>query len=304
MAELHVVTGAFGYTGKYIARLLLARGHRVMTLTGHPDRPNPFGDQVRALAFHFDRPDLLAESLRGVDTLYNTYWVRFAYGEVDYDLAVRNTKILFQAAREAGVKRVVHVSITNASSESPLPYFRGKGVLEEALRESGLSYAIIRPTVVFGPEDILINNIAWLLRRFPLFIVPGSGDYRLQPIFVEDLAELVVRAGEAGGENMEIDAVGPERFTFDELVALVARTVSSRAARVHLPPAVALAAARGISRLLGDVLLTRDEVDGLMADLLIADGPPPGKRRLSDWLRENAPGVGARYASEVARHYR
>lgn len=303
MAELHAVTGAFGYTGKYIAKLLLAKGHQVMTLTGHPDRPNPFGERVRALPFHFDRPDLLAESLQGVSTLYNTYWVRFPHGRVDYDLAVRNTRTLFQAARQAGVRRVVHVSITNASSKSPLPYFRGKGVLEEALKESGLSYGIIRPTVVFGPEDILINNIAWLLRRFPVFVIPGSGRYQLQPIFVEDLAELAVGAGEAG-ENRVIDAVGPERFTFDELVALIGSTAGSRTARLHLPPLVALAAARGIGRFLGDVVLTRDEVDGLMANLLIADGPPTGRRKLSDWLRENAPSVGARYASELKLHYR
>ncbi|MBI3945494.1 MAG: NAD(P)H-binding protein [Armatimonadetes bacterium] len=301
--DLHVVTGAFGYTGKHIARRLLAAGKRVVTLTGHPDRPNPFGEQVRALPFHFDRPDELARSLQGARALYNTYWIRFPHCGTTYEKAVENTKVLIGAARQAGVGRLVHVSITRASEESPLPYFRGKGILEKEIAASGLSYAILRPTVIFGPEDILINNIAWLLRRFPLFAVPGSGEYRLQPVFVEDMAALAVAA--AGSEqNVVMDAVGPETFTFDGLVRLIAGVVGSRARILHAPPGLVLFSAAVIGRLVGDVLLTRDEVEGLMAGLLVSDRPPTAQTRLSEWLRENADRVGARYASELRRHYR
>ncbi len=303
MPELNVVTGAFGYTGKYITRRLLAMGRRVKTLTGHPNRPNPFGEQVSVAPFNFDHPDELVKSLRGATTLYNTYWVRFPHGAVTFDTAVENTQTLIRAAKEAGLRRIVHVSITNASSDSPLPYFRGKGRLEEAVMESGLSYAIIRPTVIFGAEDILINNIAWLLRRFPVFAVPGTGDYRLQPIFVEDMAEIVVRAGQQD-ENLVIDAVGPEVFTFNELVRLIAGTVSSRARIVHVPPGLALFLSRLIGYIVQDVVLTRDEVAGLMAGLLVSEQPPTGHTRLSDWLAENANRVGAKYASELNRHYR
>ncbi|HYG57273.1 MAG TPA: NAD(P)H-binding protein, partial [Symbiobacteriaceae bacterium] len=203
MTELHVVTGAFSYTGKYITRRLLDRSIQVRTLTGHPNRPNPFGQAVEAVPYAFDQPARLVESLRGASTLYNTYWVRFPYGDASYEQAVRNTETLFRAAREAGVRRVVHVSIANADPASPLPYYAGKGRLEEALASSGLSYAILRPTVVFGREDILINNIAWLLRRFPIFGVPGSGDYGIQPIYVEDLADLAVAAA-GRKENMAL----------------------------------------------------------------------------------------------------
>ncbi|MFQ5610828.1 MAG: SDR family oxidoreductase [Anaerolineae bacterium] len=302
-SELHVVTGAFGYTGKYITRRLLAEGHSVLTLTGHPGRPNPFGERVRALPFNFDRPAELARSLQGATTLYNTYWVRFSYGPVTFERAVENTQTLINAAQEAGVRRVVHVSITNPSLDSPLPYFKGKAKLEAFIRQSGLSYAIIRPTVIFGPEDILINNIAWLLRRFPLFAIPGSGEYRLQPIFVEDMAGIVVEAGR-GETDVLIDAVGPEVYTFNDLVRLVAAKVGSRARLIHLNPGLALLMSRLLSLVVRDVLLTRDEIEGLMAGLLVSQDPPTGHTRLSEWLDGEGRQVGARYASELARHYR
>jgi len=278
-SELNVVTGAFGYTGKYIARRLLADGIRVKTLTGHPERPNPFGAQVVAAPFNFDDLPTLIDQLSGASTLYNTYWVRFSRGEVTFDRAVENTRTLIQAAKDAGVGRIVHVSITNPSLNSSLPYFRGKAQVEEAIIDSGISYAIIRPTVIFGIEDILINNIAWMLRRFPLFVVPGGGGYRFQPIFVEDLAGLAVDAG-GQEDNLILDAAGPETYTFDEFVRLVGQTMGSRTKIVHLPSALALGISKIVGYFLGDVVLTRDEITGLMSDLLISDAPPAGNTSL------------------------
>lgn len=301
-SEINVVTGAYGYTGRYITRRLLAAGKGVVTLTGHPGRPSAFGDAVRAIPFHFDDPAALADSLRGATTVYNTYWVRFDRGDATHSRSVANTLALIRAAREAGVPRFVHVSITQADASSPLPYFRGKGILEEALIGSGMSYAILRPTVIFGREDILINNIAWLLRRFPLFAIPGDGSYQLQPIFVEDLAALAVSAG-ARDANETIDAVGPDVFTFDGLVRLIAQTVGSKAWIFHAPPALTLLAGGLIGAALGDVVLTKDEVTGLMASLLVSGRPPTGSTRLADWLAANAATVGSRYANELKRHY-
>ena len=303
MPELNVVTGAFGYTGKYIARRLLADGIRVKTLTGHPERPNPFGAQVVAAPFNFDDLPTLIDQLSGASTLYNTYWVRFSRGEVTFDRAVENTRTLIQAAKDAGVGRIVHVSITNPSLNSSLPYFRGKAQVEEAIIDSGISYAIIRPTVIFGIEDILINNIAWMLRRFPLFVVPGGGGYRFQPIFVEDLAGLAVDAG-GQEDNLVLDAAGPETFTFDEFVRLVGQTMGSRTKIVHLPADLALGLSKIVGYFLGDVVLTRDEVTGLMSDLLISDAPPAGKTSLKSWLTANFATLGGSYTSELDRHYR
>jgi len=120
---------------------------QVKTLTGHPERPDPFGNQVIAVPFNFDDPAALIDELSGATTLYNTYWVRFSRGEVSFDRAVENSKTLVRAAKEAGVGRIVHVSITNPSLDSSLPCFNGKAQVEEAIIASGVSYAIVRPTV-------------------------------------------------------------------------------------------------------------------------------------------------------------
>jgi NADH dehydrogenase len=299
--ELDVVTGAFNYTGRYITRRLLSMGRNVRTLTSQGGEGS-LAEKVEAFPFTFDDPARLKESLKGASAFYNTYWVRFPRGETTYEKAVENTRVLIRAAKEAGVRRFVHISITNASQDSALPYFKGKGQIEEALIESGLSYAIIRPAVIFGKEDILINNIAWILRRFPVFGVMGSGAYRLRPIFVEDLARIAVDAGQKN-ENVTIDAVGPETFTFDELVRLIARKTGSRSGIIHVPPAMGYLFSKMIGLLVGDVVLTWDEVRGLTAGLLDTDSPPTGETRLSEWLEQNAQGVGKRYASELKRHY-
>jgi NADH dehydrogenase len=260
-----VITGAFSYTGKYTTHLLLERGCAVRTLTNHPHRENPFGERVSVYRYNFGRPDLLVENLRGADTLINTYWVRFPHRGVTYETAVHNTRTLIAAARAAGVRRFVHVSIANPSLDSPLGYYRGKAQLEEAVRQSGLSYAILRPTVIFGSEDILINNIAWFVRRFPVFGVPGDGRYGIQPIYVEDMAGLLADAA-FGEANSTRDAVGPETYTFEALVRLIASTIGRNPRILHLPAPVAHLATWCVGRMLGDVVLTRDEYRGLMSN--------------------------------------
>ena len=297
---IHAVTGAFGYSGKYIAARLLAQGRPVITLTNSTDRANAFGGLIRVYPFHFDRPDELARSLQGVETLYNTYWVRFNHPLFRHADAVRNTLTLFDAAKRAGVRRIVHVSITNPSEDSPLEYFSGKARLERALIASGLSYAILRPTVLFGKEDILINNIAWLLRRLPVFGVFGDGSYKLQPIYVDDLAELAVAQGAAAG-NALINAIGPETFTYRELVQTIGRLIAAPRPVIGAPPAVGYWIGRLVGALTGDVTITREEIAGLMANLLYVDAAPAGVTRLTDWIAAHADTLGRRYTSELAR---
>jgi NADH dehydrogenase len=278
-------------------------GRSVRTLTGHPERPNPFGDQVEAAPFSFHRYSRLVSNLRGAEVLYNTYWVRFPRGKVSYERAVENSKRLFSAAKEAGVQRVVHLSITNPSEDSPFPYFKGKAQVERAIAEAGLSYGIVRPTVVFGLEDVLVNNIAWLLRRFPVFAVPGSGQQRLQPVYVDDVGAISVEVGQESASRV-LDAAGPEIFTFEEMVRLIRDAVGSRALLVRTPQRVAFGVARLVGLLVRDVVVTGDELVGLAADLVISSEPPRGQVRFSDWIQENKTMVGTTWASELGRHYR
>jgi NADH dehydrogenase len=303
VGELHAVTGAFGFSGSYIAKRLLAAGHGVCTLTEHPDPAHELAATVSVAPLNFDDPVALESSLRGVSVLYNTYWIRFEHAGRTFDGAVRNTLALLAAAERAGVRRIVHVSITNPSEESPLPYFRGKAQIERAIRASTLTHAILRPAVLFGPGDVLINNVAWILRRSPLFALPGGGAYKLRPIFVDDLAALAVDAG-ARTDNFTLDAVGSEQMTFRDMVVLLKRTVGSRTAVITLPPELALWASRAIGLGLRDVVLTRDEVAGLRAGLLESSAPAAGQTRLSAWLQHAADRIGRRYSSELERHFR
>jgi len=301
--QTDMVTGAFSFTGSYIAERLLARGNVVRTLTGHPGRQHTLAGRVEAFAYDFHDEAGLARNLEGVTTFYNTYWVRFPHGGATHETAVANSLRLFSAARRAGVRRFVHVSIANPFPDSPLPYYRGKARLERELMASGLSYAILRPAVLFGPGAILINNIAWLLRRLPVFAIIGDGQYRLQPVYVDDLAALAIELG-SGTENVCVDAAGPETYTYRDLVRLIRKTVGSRAPLLRVPAPIGLALGRMLGWALRDVLITREEVAGLLGDLLVSHQTPSCPTRFSEWLRQNGDGVGALYLSELGAHYR
>ena len=301
-SNLVAVTGAFGYSGRYITKLLISSGKKIITLTGHTERENIFGDAAKVYPFNFDNSAKLTESLEGASTLFNTYWVRFSKGQTTHEKAVANTKVLIKAAKDAGVKKIVHISITNPSEDSKLSYYKGKAILEKEIINSGLSYAILRPNVIFGDEGILINNIAWLLRKFPAFAVPGKGKYKIQPIYIEDLAELAVNAAE-NPDNQIFDAVGPEIFSYIELVKLIREKIGSKSWIIHLPNCIVYFMSKFIGLFVKDVVLTKDELKGLTGNLLVSSSPPTGKKLLSEWIINHADKLGKSYQSELKRHY-
>ena len=302
-SPLNIVTGAFGFSGRYIAECLLQNGQKVRTLTNRSGKNLPLLEQLEVAPLHFSNFDEMVRNMSGAKVLYNTCWVRFDRGNVSYESAIDNTRLLLRAAEKAGVERIVHLSVTNPSRSSPLPYYRGKAVLEEEIQSSQLSYAILRPTLVFGAGDILINNIAWLLHRFPIFAIPGKGDYSVQPIFAEDLAALAVENGR-NRENCIVDAIGPETYAYDDFVRLIADAVGSRSRIIHLPVSWVVLASRLLGLLVNDVLLTRQEIEGLMSNLLVSEQPPNGKTSFRAWLQEHAKTLGRTYASELDRHFR
>ena len=300
---MNVVTGAFGYIGKYIARHLLDSGEAVRTITTHTDKPNPFGDIVEVFPYSFDDPDKLTATLRGASTLYNTYWIRFEYGGTTFQRAVLDTITLFECAKKAGVEKIVHISVTNASLESRLPYYRGKALQEQALIDSGVSYAILRPTLVFGKEDILVNNIAWLIRKFPVFPIFGDGGYKLQPVYVGDVAAIAVACA-LDQESVVLDVIGPEAFTFEEFVGLVSAKTKPGVKLVHMPPSIAIGLGHAIGLAVRDVILTKDELRGLMEGMLTSGQAPNGSTRFSEWLELHKDEIGSAYSSELRRHFR
>ena len=298
-----VVTGAFSFTGRFIARRLMALERRLKTLTNHPNREGAEDIKADVAPLQFADRDALVESLRGGDVLYNTYWVRFHHGKVRFGEAVANTRILVGAARDAGLRKVVHISVSNPSEDSPLDYYAGKARAERAVRESGLPWAIIRPTLVFGAGDILINNIAWLLRRLPLFGIPGRGDYRLQPVAGEDVAAIATWAAEQV-DNVTVDAAGPDIIYYSEMVESIAIAVGKHPRFLYMSPENALRAVGLLNRFVNDVMLNEPELEGLMHELLVSQERPRGTLRLDNWLLTHADALGVKYASELDRHWR
>jgi uncharacterized protein YbjT (DUF2867 family) len=299
-----LVTGAFSYSGARIAELLMESGREVRTLTHHPDREHPLRARVQASPYRFDDPLALTRSLEGITALYNTYWVRFERGGTTFADAVANSRALFEAARHAGVARVVHLSIANPSIDSPLPYYRGKALAEQALVDARVPHSIVRPTWIFGGrKEVLANNIAWILRRMPIFVLPGDGRYLVQPVHIDDLARICLRAADGPGDVVT-DAAGPDRMSFDELVRAIRRAVARRTPILHAPPAAMTALARALGLVVRDVVLTADEIRGLTAGLLASHQPALGQISFVKWLQENGPTLGVSYANELNRHFR
>lgn len=302
MTQLDIVTGAFSYSGAAIAAELMRRGHQVRTLTGHPERA-PGGSPIEARPLDFSDVATLAESMAGAEVLYNTYWVRFGHGELSHEVAVQNSKVLFAAAAAAGLRRIVHNSITHPSAESADSYFRGKALVEEALAQSGVSYAIARPAVLFGGDGVLLNNIAWLLRRLPVFAIGGHGEYRLRPIHIDDLATLCVDLGERP-DDVTVDAVGPESLTFRQLVAELRDAVGSRSLIVPVPGRLIPMLAGMLNVVVRDTLLTANEYVSMASGRADSAGPATGSVVLTEWIRGHGDELGRHYANELDRHFR
>ena len=303
--QTDLVTGAFSYSGARIAELLIGSGRLVRTLTHHPAREHPLRTRVQAAPYQFDDPPALARNLEGIDTLYNTYWVRFERGRSTFDDAVANSGALFEAARHAQVRRIVHVSIANPSVDSPLPYYRGKALVEEALAAGDVPYSIVRPTWIFGGErEVLANNIAWILRRMPVFVVPGDGRYPVQPVHVDDLAQICVRAAHGPAADATMDAAGPDAMSFEQLVRAIGDAVGRHPPILHASPVAMAALARALGFVVRDVVLTADEIRGLTSGLLVSHQPALGRVSFIEWLEENGPSLGQMYANELDRHFR
>ena len=304
---MHVVTGAFGYTGRWIAHHLLEKGVQVRTLTNAVGRDDPFDGRVEVHPLDFDDHAALVESLRGAEVLYNTYWVRYNHRRRNFEhgIAVENSKRLFKAAAEAGVERIVHFSVAHPHKAPDWTYFCGKVAVEKYLNDSEYCFAILRPTVLFGGHrNVLINNIAWMLRKFPIFGVFGMGNYPIQPVHVKDVARVAVEQGESR-ENVTIDVTGPETFRYKEYIGVMAKSMSLRRIILPMPPFVGWLFGKFLGLLLQDLVITRAEIKGLRRGLMASDENPLGQLKFSEWIAEHGKDFGKRYQNDLKeRKYR
>jgi uncharacterized protein YbjT (DUF2867 family) len=304
MIRRAVVTGVFSYSGGVIARRLLDQGCEVVSLSRRAaPSGHPLADAVAVEPLQFGDAEALERALAGAEVLFSTYWIRFGRDGASFDGAVENSRALFAAARRAGVGRIVHLSVTNASASSPFAYFRGKAAVERVLAETTTEHAVIRPSLVFGGrEEMLVNNMAWLLRRLPVYAVPGDGAYRVQPVAIGDVADLALAAARRSGASVE-DAVGTEVYTFDEFLSVLAAAVGARARLVHLPAPTVVALGRSLGLILRDTVITREELGALTAGLLTSGDPPAGHTSFAEWLPAQGDWLGRRYANELERNW-
>jgi uncharacterized protein YbjT (DUF2867 family) len=291
------LTGAYGYIGSATARRLRDAGYEIHTLT---NRTGLRVDGITAAPLRFEL-EYLIDQMRGLDTFINNYWIRIPYAGQTFRSAVANNAMLVEAAKRAGVRRYVYVSVSNPDRGRNLAYYDGKLQCEHAVRASGLSYGIVRPTLVVGPQDVLTNNIAWFLRRFLVFPMPGDGHYRIQPATLDDAGRIITELA-LSSDNVTVDVAGPDIVTFREYVSLLAEVCGVRRWMPSVPNALALVGIRCVEPFLRDVTLTREELLGLQQELLISHDPPLGKQSVLDWLRGQLD-FGRGYVNDVHRHF-
>lgn len=305
--EINLVTGAFSYSGKYIADELLKYDHKIKTLTGHPDEESINFDKIDIFPYNFENYSELVTSLTGVTTFINTYWIRFPQKDITWDDVVSNSKILFDACKEAGVKKIIHLSVTNPSLNSPYPYFKGKAEVEDYLTSLDISYTIIRPALTFEDGDILLNNIAWLLRRSPLFGIFGDGKFMIQPISQLDLSKVVVSHIYDGKDTREIiDAIGPETHEFQDIIKMLNSATNSKTLILKFPGVlywIPYLFSKIVGFFMKDTLLTRNEIGALKDNLLLTNSLPVADTSFKDWVSKNGDKLGSEYAHEINRHY-
>ncbi|MDE1834491.1 MAG: NAD(P)H-binding protein [Candidatus Micrarchaeota archaeon] len=302
MAGRDVVIGGTGFTGKYITKCLLKYKHKVVALTKHVNRDNEFGRKITIKPLDFENQENLVETMNGSRCVFNTYWVRFNYGGSSFDEAVRNSKAIIDACVDAKVKRLVHISVLDPSKNYKYDYFRAKMEVESYIEKSGLSYAILRPALLFGEEDILMNNITYLIRKYGLFFIFGSGEYKVTPTYVGDVAKEAVLQSRLN-KNIIEDALGPEAFGFEELVRYIATTIGRPTRVAHLNKAFIPLVSKFLNICMHEPVVTSDEMGLLMDNGLYSDSKPIGSIRFSKWLKERKDTYGTEYHSETKRHF-
>lgn len=278
------------------ARAVLAEreGHRRGGRRQGSGSDEPEGPPIEARPHAFGDADALAAAFEGVRTFYNTYWIRTGDSS-GYASALARSKELIDAAAAAGVERIVHMSVLGASEDAPYPYFRAKAEVEEHGRNSGVPFAAVRPALIFGGSSALLSNLAWMLRRLPVMGVAGDGTYRVRPVHVEDVADICVDLADRDLADLDgtvVDAVGPDRPTYDELIRHVRTAVGGRARIVHLPVPAVVAGARVLGWILEDEVLTRDELVSTMAGIADTDGPATGATSVIEWIHRRGATLG------------
>ena len=264
-----LVGGGTGFIGSAVVRELLDR-RPVAVLTRSVERvPRRFrGGRVELRQGDVTDPRTLPEALAGIDTVVQCVQFpgfpveRPSAGRTFMDVDAAGTRAVVEAAVKAGVRKIVYLSGVGADIESDRTWYRAKGIAEAAVRESGLRYVIVRPSWTYGPGDRSLNRFVGLMRTIPLvFPQLGPGSQRINPVYVDDVARLVVEALEGdGADGATIEIGGPDVLSMDEIVRATMRALDREKPIVHVPLGLARIAGAVLERFPGQ-LLSSEAVD-------------------------------------------
>jgi nucleoside-diphosphate-sugar epimerase len=268
------IAGGSGFIGRAIARRIAA----IPSTTVRVLTRNPAGARAKLKITNCDfvQADVtlsvsLKEALKGVNAVVNAtqfdgYPVEnprrgLTFERIDFG----GTSALLEAARQNGVAQFIYISGAAADENSEHPAFRAKGLAERAIRESRIPYTIFRPSLVYGPEDKVVNGFVKALRMTPVFPVPGTGHQKVQPVLVDDLAACVALALSGKGANGAYDVGGPDLTTFDEMMRTVMEAAAVRRPIVHVPERL-MRTVGALGEMLPTPVLSRDAVTFVTAD--------------------------------------
>jgi uncharacterized protein YbjT (DUF2867 family) len=261
------VTGATGFVGRHIAATLAARGHRVRVLARDPARARVLSElNVEIVAGGLADRTALDRLARGADALIHLVGIIVEQGAQTFTAVhVAGTQALLAAAREAGVRRFVHMSAVGARDEpGATPYHRTKRQAEQLVRDSGLSHAIFQPSIINGPESAPIRLLAQLHRWSPVVPVFGDGRFPTQPVWIDDVAVAFALAAERPDTVGVFELGGPHVLTYEEFLLTIGRATGHSRPLVHVPLGLVRAAVRVFDVFGPAAPLTSDQVQMLV----------------------------------------
>ncbi len=232
------LTGASGYVGNYILRDLVKAGYEVNCLIrkGSEKKLRMKGKKIKIFYGDITDSAAVAKAMKGCKAVINLVAIRREHRKQTFENVIfGGTKNCVDAAKKHGIKRFIQMSVLGAKRNAETKFWQAKWEAEEYVRKSDLTYTIFRPSFIFSKEDISINEFARLIKKFPVFPIFGDGEYKSQPVYVEDVSAAFAKAIKLRDvENGIFEVGGPKKYTFNELIATLETLVNKKVVKLNV----------------------------------------------------------------------
>lgn len=268
------LTGGTGFVGGYLRAALRQAGHTLVALTRHPEPP---ADGITWLRGELAETDILTEAMRECDAVVHLVGILTEHGNATFQrVHVQGTEQVLAAMRQAGVTRLLHMSALGAGPKQPTAYFRSKWQAEELVRAAGIAYTIFRPALIFGPGDGFLSVLIRQVRRLPIVPVVGTGTYPFAPISIHAVcaAYLHALAHPQATLAKTVELCGPEVYSYEEILRLIAAHYAITKLRVHIPLWVMRLGIATAQALHLPTPITRDQLTMLLLGSVCDDQSP------------------------------